>query len=261
MATTIETGQATDVGRVRSQNEDSLLTLELSTGTAAGSPPCCLIAVADGLGGYEGGEIASSLAISSLSEKIRSGIDINSLSRGSAISERANASALLADAVREANQRVFNEARGRYNNMATTLVAALTVGEHACIANVGDSRAYLFDEGVLRRVSKDHSLVEELVTAGQIKPDDVYTHPRRNIITRCLGTDPLIEVDLFTAEMKSGSALLLCSDGLWEMLRDNELQDILLSAGNVQSACDLMIEQANAHGGIDNIAVVILRVL
>ncbi len=148
------------------------------------------------------------------------------------------------------------EARG----MGATATAALVMEGNAFIANVGDSRTYLLRDGKIERVTRDHSLVERLVEAGQIEPDDVYDHPSRNLIYRSLGAGHSeVDVDIFVEKLRAGDALLLCSDGLWEMVRDPQLQKILTEQKDVAKACELLIQVANDNGGEDNITAVLVR--
>ena len=131
-------------------------------------------------------------------------------------------------------------------------------GATAYIANVGDSRTYLFRDGQLKLITQDHSLVGSMVEAGIIKQEEIYTHPQRNIIYRSLGNQQKLKVDLFQKRLQRGDRLLLCSDGLWEMVRDREMAKIMQNAPNSQIACQQLIKAANANGGKDNIGVVIV---
>jgi protein phosphatase len=152
--------------------------------------------------------------------------------------------------------RDHSEAHG----LGSTVTAALVVNGRAYIANVGDSRTYLLRGGALQRITRDHSLVERLVEAGQIEPDEVYDHPNRNLIYRSLGADRAeVEVDIFTEQLRVGDMLLLCSDGLWEMVRDDEIAGILTAGPDLAAACNRLIERANANGGVDNITAVVAR--
>jgi PPM family protein phosphatase len=136
---------------------------------------------------------------------------------------------------------------------------ALVAGDRAVIGNVGDSRTYLVRDGVLKRVSKDHSLVQRLVDLGQIEPDDVYSHPQRNAVMRSLGDKQEIEVDVFVERLHPGDALLLVSDGQWEMTRDAQMAEIIAANPDPQAACDALVKAANAAGGEDNITVVLVK--
>lgn len=251
----IEVGAATDRGVARQSNEDSLLVLELSQDAALTDGPLALFIVADGMGGYEGGEIASALAAKVMSESVsRSLSDLGDTREVD--SDRV--SSLLVDAVLTAGEEVFKEGQVRRNGMGTTLVAALTAGRTAYVVNVGDSRAYLLRDDELRQVTADHSLVASLVSAGLITIDEMYTHPQRNVITRCLGSDAKLAVDSFALNLKDGDRLMLCSDGLWEMVRDSQMKNVLLKAHDAKNACDELVSLANANGGEDNISVIVV---
>jgi protein phosphatase len=168
----------------------------------------------------------------------------------------------LQAAVEHSSQKIVDygaehrEARG----MGATVTAALVMDGQAFIANVGDSRTYLLREGKLQRVTRDHSLVARLVEAGQIEPDEVYDHPSRNLIYRSLGAGHAeVDVDIFDVQMHAGDALLLCSDGLWEMVRDPQLQKIIVESDDVEKTCETLIKVANENGGEDNITAVLVR--
>lgn len=168
----------------------------------------------------------------------------------------------LRGAVEESSEAIvkYGQQHSEARGLGSTLTAALIVGEQAYIANVGDSRTYLLRDGKLQRVTHDHSLVERLVEAGQIDADEVYDHPHRNLIYRSLGAGRAeVEVDLFTETLRSNDALLLCSDGLWEMVRDQQLESILTEVSDPVEACELLIERANENGGEDNITAVLVR--
>lgn len=259
MSMKIETGTATNTGIVRTHNEDSLICMELSIAGGMERSYPDLYAVADGLGGHQGGEIASDMALRVLAENMINSVVLPSLGDDSFVLTTEAVSQHLAEAVKAANSEVYTQGIARGYGMGTTLVAAVLIGHIACIANVGDSRVYLLEGNILRRVSRDHSLVADMVEEGKIQPDDIYTHPSRNIVTRCLGTGPAVKADLFTEELKPGSSLILCSDGLWEMVKDDQIRDILLGTASPQDACDRLVEQANENGGVDNITVIIIQ--
>ena len=170
----------------------------------------------------------------------------------------------LRNAVKRSSENVvaYGNAHEEARGLGATLTAALIIEAHAFIANVGDSRTYLLRDGKLTRVTEDHSLVERLVDAGQITRDEVYDHPSRNLIYRSLGAGKSdVEVDIFTENLRPGDALLLCSDGLWEMVRDPELESILNELPDPTEACERLVQKANEHGGEDNITAVIVRCL
>lgn len=257
----IQVGKVTHKGMVRTHNEDTLLSIEpLSSKGILEEKYIGLFAVADGLGGYEGGEIASSLALRVLAENIVKSLFLSELGGKPSVVNDELISKVLTQAVRAANSEIYAQSQVQGNNMSTTLVAALLVNNTAYIANVGDSRIYLLQGEELRQITTDHSLVAALVAAGEITPEEVYAHPRRNVITRCLGIQQSVEADLFTKVLKPGNSLLLCSDGLWEMVRNNEIRDVVLRAQNPQAACEQLVELANQNGGVDNISVIVVKV-
>jgi PPM family protein phosphatase len=228
----IDAGVATDKGQVREGNEDAYLV----------EPP--LYAVADGMGGHRGGEVASQLALETIADLFRKG-DIP-----------------LAEQVRRANRAVFDRsgADRAVAGMGTTLTAALVQGELAHLIHVGDSRAYLLRAGTLRQLTEDHTLVNRMVKAGEITEEEAEVHPHRNVITRSLGTEADIDVDEQDIGLLAGDRLLLCSDGLTGMLNEEQVQAILESTSPAQEAADRLVRAANRAGGVDNITVVVLDV-
>jgi protein phosphatase len=167
-------------------------------------------------------------------------------------------------AVRTGNLAVYAQARQRpeeTGNAGTTLTMALVRGDQAVIANVGDSRTYLLRGKHIRQITSDHSLIASLVEAGNVKPEDAFTHPARNVIIRSLGRAPDVEVDVFEEKLRKDDTLLLCSDGLWEMIRDPEtIASLTWSAKTPVDACRDLVNAANAGGGKDNITVIVVRV-
>jgi protein phosphatase len=230
----VEVGSRTDVGRVRDHNEDSLLV----------SAP--LFAIADGMGGHAAGEVASELAIRTLEEAGIRGID----------------SEALYAAVIEANSVIIQGAAdglGRAG-MGCTLTAAVLEEDHLLIAQVGDSRAYLLHEGKLRRVTRDHSYVEELISIGKLTEEEARFHPNRSVITRALGSDPNTKPDLYELQVHAGDRLLLCSDGLSAMIDSDTILDVLNASADPQRTADALIAAANDEGGYDNITVIVVNI-
>jgi protein phosphatase len=227
-------GALTDVGRVRSHNEDSVLA----------EPP--LFVVADGLGGHEAGEVASSIAIQTLRDNAPRRADANALAR----------------AVRAANREVMRAARegiGR-SGMGTTITAAIVDGCSVAVAQVGDSRAYLLHDGLLSRITQDHSMVADLIRSGQITEAESRVHPNRSVITRALGTDPNVVADAYEVDAAPGDRIMLCSDGLTTMLEDTEIAELLGKYRDPVTAAAGLIAAANEAGGHDNISVVVVDV-
>jgi protein phosphatase len=222
------------VGKVRSVNEDAFLL----------APP--LFAVADGLGGHQAGEVASSIAIDTLLEAAPRSGDLKALGR----------------AVRQANSAVIHAAtsgRGR-SGMGTTLTAAMVEGTRLTVAHVGDSRAYLLHLGTLEQLTQDHSMVADLVRQGRITAEESRSHPNRSVITRALGSDPNMLADTFEAEAAPGDRLLLTTDGLTSMVRDEDIEHVLATAPTPSAAVRELIDRSLEAGGQDNITVVVVDI-
>jgi protein phosphatase len=226
----VRVGAATDIGQVREGNEDSYLIV---------AP---LYAVADGMGGHRGGEVASSLALETVQQ----------------LFERQEGS--LADQVSGANRAVYDRSQSdrSVSGMGTTLTAALIDGNKVHLVHVGDSRAYLVRDGALTQLTEDHTLVHRMVLEGEITPEEAETHPHRSILTRALGVDENVQVDEGDVQVESGDRLLLCTDGLTGMVPEGEIQEILRDAADPQEAVDRLVKVANRAGGIDNITAVVL---
>ncbi|RPJ14244.1 MAG: Stp1/IreP family PP2C-type Ser/Thr phosphatase [Actinobacteria bacterium] len=226
----VSVGAATDIGQVREGNEDSFLVV---------AP---LYAVADGMGGHRGGEVASSLALETVQGMF----------------ERKEGS--LADQVVEANRAVFDRSQNdrSVSGMGTTLTAALVDGSRVHLVHVGDSRAYLLRGGELAQLTEDHTLVHRMVMEGEISQEEAETHPHRSILTRALGVDQSVQVDESDVETAAGDRLLLCTDGLTGMVPEGQIREILLESADPQEAVEKLVKVANRAGGIDNITAVIL---
>ncbi len=256
-------GRASDLGRVRQVNEDTVLALEVTVLEEEGNLAAGLYVVADGMGGHQSGEVASSIAARTVGSMVNSAL-LGPLASGDPVAaDPRTCSGLLRQAVLEANRRISDLAQERHSDLGTTLVAALITGNLLTIANVGDSRAYLWRNRQLRVITRDHSLVAQLVATGQLAPEEIYTHPRRNEIYRALG-DPRLtaeEIDLFTDRLQPGDGLLLCSDGLWDFVRDPLIAQLLSKCEDEdpQTICEALVAEANEHGGEDNISVIFVR--
>ncbi|MCX7692759.1 Stp1/IreP family PP2C-type Ser/Thr phosphatase [Tepidimonas taiwanensis] len=229
---------ATDPGRVRPNNED----------TVRIEPDIGLVVVADGLGGYNAGEVASRLCCDTVAEIVRTA------STPRAADER------LRSAIEAANQRIHAHAQrhAAYHGMATTVVAVLVSGEQLTVAHVGDSRLYRLRHGRLVALTRDHTLVQEYIDAGWLHPDDIHHVDYRNIVTRAVGALPAVTVDVAKHTVQAGDTYLLCSDGLTEMLSDAEIEAILCNAPLGPATALALIDAANAAGGSDNIAVAMI---
>ena len=226
---------ATHPGRKRRHNEDAYVE----------RPP--LFAIADGMGGAQAGEVASRVAAAAVEDAALTG----------APAERVVA------LIEEANRRVFQRANedAAVSGMGTTMTLALVDENVVTIGHVGDSRAYRVRDGSIEQVTDDHSLVHELVRSGKLSPEEADTHPQRSVITRALGTDPDIDVDVFTLEAEPGDLFLLCSDGLTTMVDDERIVEIFSEhAGDLEAAARALVKDANRRGGEDNITVVCFEV-
>lgn len=227
-------GSRTEIGNVREHNEDSLTVL----------PP--LFAVADGMGGHEAGEVASEITINTLNDLAPQSADAEALAR----------------AVVAANLNVIkapSQGVGR-EGMGTTLTAAILEKERLVIAQVGDSRAYLLHNGSLQQLTRDHSLMADMIEAGQLTEAEARVHPNRSVITRAIGSDPHMQPDLYELNVETGDRLLLCSDGICGMIEDHEIASIMRQAPSAQSCADQLVEAALAAGGFDNATAVVVDV-
>jgi PPM family protein phosphatase len=223
---------ATDTGRKRRRNEDAYVV----------APP--LFAVADGMGGAQAGEVASKLAAAALEDT-----DSGSLS----------GPAKVTSLIQEANRRVHERSNAdpATSGMGTTMTVALVEGETVTIGHVGDSRAYLVRDGRLEQLTEDHSLVNELLKSGKLSPEEAETHPQRSVITRAVGTDPDVDVDAFTIEAQAGDVFLICSDGLTDMVGDEDILEVVeRHRDDLDRATKSLVSAANRGGGEDNITVV-----
>jgi len=249
-------GTALDPGIERKlrPNED---TLSVTRGIipAASSKPFVLLTVADGMGGQGHGQEASRLAVQSLTEYVSGLLCSKQVTPQNFLS-------LLKEGVQAANRVVYQRNREQRTEMGTTMTAALIVDTTAYVAYVGDSRCYLYREpGGLSQITHDHSLVAALVTAGAIQPEEIYTHPRRNLIYRCLGEKASVEVDACAVPLATGDILLFCSDGRWEMVRDQQIVAILTSPmPDPSQHAHALLQAALASGGEDNVSVIVVQV-
>lgn len=247
-----------DPGRKRKDkpNEDSLfIAQDIAYPASVPVKPFALFVVADGMGGLGDGRVASQLAIASLVSYVYASLRWKQITPDTLLP-------LLMEGVQQANARVYRRNQERGTRMGTTMTAALVSGTTAYVANVGDSRTYFYRSSAgLFQITHDHSMVAALVEAGAIKPDDIYTHPWRNQIYRCLGEKPVVTIDTFVQPLTAGDTLLLCSDGLWEMVHDPYIADILATSPvDPSQAAHALVEAALASGGEDNVAVIVVQV-
>jgi len=243
----LESVAITDVGKKRSLNQDYIYT----TREKIGSLPNVFI-VADGMGGHNGGEVASQWTVQTILDEI---ID----------TKAKTTKKIFEQAIQSSNKVIRNKAfeNPELYGMGTTVVVATINGATLQVANVGDSRLYLIKpkKKVIRQITKDHSLVEEMVRRGSMAKEAAHKHPSKHIITRAVGARDNIQIDFFSEKLSVGDLILLCSDGLSDMLDDNEISDILFSEKDIETQANELINAANENGGLDNITVVLIKYL
>ena len=232
----------TDVGRRREMNQDYVY----ATGQPIGPFPNLLV-VADGMGGHKAGDFASKFTVEVVKREI-------------AGSRSRKPEKVMHDAIQVANRELIRVASRdvKLEGMGTTLVVATVIGDTLYFANIGDSRLYLIDDNI-KQLSKDHSLVEEMVRLGEMDKADAKDHPDKNIITRAVGVVPELSVDFFEVELKPGDTVLMCSDGLTNMIEDEEIKKIVLGQRDIVEKAEKLIDTANENGGKDNITVVLIE--
>lgn len=233
---------ATHVGQKRSINQDFIYFSDSPVGNLPN-----LYIVADGMGGHKAGDKASSFAVEEYVKHIQNAEDLHPL-------------VLMRNAMDSVNEALFYLASSKpeYEGMGTTFVTAVVVDDDLYIMNIGDSRLYVLDDN-LTQISQDHSLVEELVRSGQITKDEARNHPQKNVITRAVGVDTKVKADFFQLSMEEVRFILLCSDGLTNMVTEKTIKYVLENTKNLEKAADVLISLANDNGGLDNISVVIIE--
>ena len=236
----MKTFSKTDIGMVREVNQDYVFVTEAPIGNLPN-----LLVVADGMGGHRAGEYASRLAVEVLKQEL-------------AASTEESPEAMMKNAITRANERVLEAARqdAKLSGMGTTLVAATVIDRTLYFANVGDSRLYLLSDDI-KQLSKDHSLVQEMVRLGGINQEEAKSHPDKNIITRAIGAKDDVDIDFYEYRLKKGDIILMCTDGLSNMVEDEEMLHIVKCSRDVVEAVEQLIERAKEHGGSDNIGVIV----
>lgn len=240
----MESFAVTDIGQKRQMNQDYIYCTENSVGSFPN-----LFIVADGMGGHKAGDYASRTCVDCVVESIKR-------------SQRKTPISILEEAINHANRQVLLDSKtnSEYEGMGTTFVAAVIVEDVLYVANIGDSRLYVINEEGIRQVTQDHSLVEEMIRNGEIGRKEARLHPNKNIITRALGTGEEVLADYFEVELKKDDVILLCSDGLSNMMDDEDIMYVLRRYSQIETAGDKLIEKANACGGKDNISIILIRV-
>jgi protein phosphatase len=242
----LEFFSVTDTGRARRNNEDSVALDEAG----------CIAVLADGMGGYNAGEVASGMA----SERVRSEL-AQRLKAGGATPPEAEVRTALLDAVDSANREVYEAAMSHpeYAGMGTTLVVALYRGDRLWLGHIGDSRGYRFRNGHLEQLTRDHSLLQEQIDAGLITAEQAAYSMHKNLVTRAVGVDELVDLEIHDYPVEPGDVLLMCSDGLSDMLTDEQIEQLLRTNDSLPTAGAMLVQAANAAGGRDNIAVILAR--
>jgi PPM family protein phosphatase len=247
-------GCGQSIGKQREHNEDCIYALSIAVGGEKSSSPFGLFIVADGMGGHQYGEVASAMAVRTMGGYILKRFHPTLVDPVTTMDESIQD--LMRSAINEANKAVSQAAPGS----GTTLTAALVLGQQMTIGHVGDSRAYaIHSYGGGEALTRDHSLVKRLQELGQISPEEAAIHPQRNVLYRALGQGEILEPDIFTAPFPLTGYLLLCSDGLWSVLSDDNLFHHVASAKDLQDACQSLVAAANEAGGPDNISVIVVK--
>lgn len=248
----LEIVSQTHSGMVRTHNEDSV-TYDAS---------CGLVVVADGMGGYNAGEVASGITVSVMSSEIKNGLSHARPDNKNADGEDVGL-ALLRESVRKANAAIFSAARGQpqYAGMGTTVVSALFYDNRVAVAHVGDSRMYRLRGDVFETVTRDHSLLQEQIDGGMISKEDARMSKNKNLVTRAVGIDTDVAVEAHVHEVQAGDVYLLCSDGLNDMVEDDDIGSTLgMLRANLPLAAGQLIEMANDNGGRDNVSVILIKI-
>ena len=234
----------TDVGQVRSQNQDYVYASEQPIGNLPN-----LFVLADGMGGHNAGDFASRCAVSVIEASVKKDMSFNPIK-------------IMRHAIEEANEKIHELAKADAGKagMGTTLVAVTVVGYYAYVANVGDSRLYISGEQGLVQITRDHSWIAEMVMRGELSKEEARNHPDKNIITRALGAEKTVDVDFFDMRLEPGSTILMCSDGLSNMVEDKKMEEIILNSDeDITWKGNTLIQEANNNGGKDNIAILLIE--
>lgn len=239
----LKTFSVTDIGRKRRINQDFVYSSEQPVGNLPN-----LFVVADGMGGHNAGDYASRITVETIVER-------------AADSAETDPIRILDDAIQYANARIrrLAESSSLLEGMGTTVVAAVCGERRLCVANVGDSRLYIVNRGGIRQITRDHSWVEEMVRRGGIAREDARNHPDKNIITRAVGAEDTVKADFFTIQLEAGDCVLMCTDGLTNMLEDEEIRMILDGARDIVEGAEELVKTANKNGGKDNISVILIE--
>ncbi len=252
-------GQRSDPGQVRDLDEDSMLVLTMApTYESRIGPVLGLYSIADGMGGHASGEVASKMALQVLAEHVLKTVILPELAGELVLEE--DILTFLRQGTIAANDVVYLTRQKRENDMGTTMTTVLIRDSRLFLAHVGDCRAYHWSVNGLEQLTTDHSAVANMIAKGQLEPEELYTHPHRSIVTRCVGDRPVVEVDTDMLPVAPGDRIIICCDGLWELVRDEGIEDVMLQEADPQMACDILVRRANAAGGDDNISVIVVQI-
>lgn len=239
----MQTFYMTDAGKVRTHNEDNVIILNNNNEF--------ILAVADGMGGHKAGEVASNIAIEYVKESFES---LETLGK------KEDAIDYLRKIVKEINDKIFDYTKSHPESkgMGTTLVIAIKTEDYVLYGNIGDSSGYVIKNGTLHKITKDHTLVNLLVSTGELTPEQAKFHPRKNLLTRALGANDPIEIDIFDVDT-AVSGLFLCSDGLTNMVADDQIEKVLNNKSSIEEQVEKLIKKSNMRGGTDNISIAYLK--
>lgn len=238
----LKTFSITNIGRKRKMNQDYVYSSETPIGSLDN-----LFLVADGMGGHNAGDYASRLAVETIVERI-------------ADAREEGPKAVFEEAIGAANALVHKQAASiaELEGMGTTVVAATCKGDMLYVANVGDSRLYVVNHREIRQITRDHSWVEEMVRCGELEREEARNHPQKSIITRAIGVESTVQIDFFEVQLRENDKILMCTDGLTNMLEDEEIRMILEGARDMVEQAQALVDEANEQGGKDNISVILV---
>lgn len=238
-------GAVSDVGKTREKNQDAFYLSK--------DQSLPLFIVADGMGGHKAGEVASTMALNI--------IEKNFLENRTYLSREETIISLIKASIEEANTKIYLKSleNEKYDGMGTTVTLAYIFENKILLGHVGDSRAYLIKDTNITQITEDHSYVNELIKMGTITKEEAKSHPKRNMITRAVGSSSIIEMDLIVKEFNKDNILLLCSDGLFDMVKENEMYKVFNEETDIQKACESLANIANNKGGIDNITIIAIK--
>jgi serine/threonine protein phosphatase PrpC len=249
-------GQFSDVGMVRGNNQDAILALLASSASIDGMPDFGLFIVADGMGGHHDGEKAASITTRIVAQHVMSEILGAMLDQRMDDPDRPAITEVLREAFQQANRAVATQ----IPEGGTTASLVTIIGDLAYIAHVGDSRVYQITDTGIEQITRDHSLVQRLIELDQLTPEEAADHPQRNVLYRAIGQNETLDVDAITRRMPPRSRLLLCSDGLWNLVPEETIREISAAHSDPQDVCEKLVELANERGGPDNISVIVVQV-